>query len=342
LGTRKKEYFAIEGFCVNAVEKEEFMSLLNKGFTLVELLLAIVLSSGILMATTAFFAPSIKGFQASTSANELRLLVAHTLESISNDVEASRALYYDPALCYATCMVDTTGANRIYYYWGSGAQANTLFRKQESITNTLSCVGGTTVAQNLDKANSTFSIQRDLLSVTLAGTSANGTSLKVSSSFFPTIQERDVILSEGFECNTLKDGWIITLGSGRTNWSIVPLAFHLGAYGIADSDIGDGTDTSSIEIPIDLSRITAAHLTFSYMNDGTITADDSFSVLLFDGSTWQTVFEDVSHLGVPAPVPVKVDLTPYSLNTNNRIKFSTTLSTAGAHWYFDQILVFTP
>jgi prepilin-type N-terminal cleavage/methylation domain-containing protein len=315
----------------------------NKGFTVLELLVAIILSAGIMMATTAFYLPSLENFQASTSANQLRLQVTHPLESIGNDVEASRALYVDSTLCYATCMVDTTGENRTYYYWGNTAQdANTLYRKKEPITTPISCTGGTAVAQNLDKAQSSFTMVKDLLMVNLAATGSKNMVFKTHSSFFPTIQERDIILSESFECNTLKDGWVITPGSGRTNWSIVASTQNLGNYEIADTDILSGTDTTSIEIPIDLSRMTAAHLSFRYKNDGTITAADSFEVFLFDGTTWQPIFSDASHQAVTLSKPVQVDLTPYALNSANRIRFTSTLSTAGAHWYVDQILVYMP
>src|SRR4051812_46904368 len=117
----------------------------NKGFSLVELLSAMVLSSAVLGATTAFFSPAIKEFQASTSANELRQLVIHPLESLSNDVEASRAIYVDNTQCYTACMVDIAGVNRIYYFWGTGANSGTLYRKIEPVGNNLACTGGTTV-----------------------------------------------------------------------------------------------------------------------------------------------------------------------------------------------------
>lgn len=294
------------------------------------------------MASTAFFAPSISHFQATTRSNALRLQVLHPLESIGNDVEVSRALYVDSSLCYATCMVDTAGANRIYYYWGSGSESNTLYRKKQAVTAPIECTGGKIIAQNLDRNNSSFTIQKDMLKVELAAPGLNGQLFRTHSSFFPVIQERDVILSEGFECKTLKDGWIITLGNGRTNWSIVPSTQNLGSYEISDTDVSSGTDTTSIEIPIDISRVASANLGFRYMNNGSITVNDSFKAYLYDGTDWQLIFSDTSHLAVPYSKPVQVDLTPFTLGTGNRIRFTSTLSQAGSHWYVDQIQVYTP
>jgi prepilin-type N-terminal cleavage/methylation domain-containing protein len=314
----------------------------NKGFTLVEMLMAIVLSAGVMMTTTAFFLPSLTQFQASTDANQLRLNVMHPLETIGNDVEASRAIYVDGTLCYATCMVDKAGANRIYYYWGTGTEANTLYRKSEPIANTIACTGGTAVAQGLNKAETSFAMQKDLLQVNLAATGSVNAIYRVHSSFFPTIQERDIILSEGFECNTLNDGWVVTPGAGGGAWSVSPSVQNMGSYEISDQEFIGGTQTTSIEIALDISRLTAAHLSFRYMNSGTITAADSFEAFLFDGTNWQPVFSDASHAAINYSKPVKVDLSPYALNTSNKIRFTSTLSTAGAKWYVDQIQVYTP
>lgn len=314
----------------------------NKGFTLLELVMAISLGSGLLMATTMFFAPSVSHFQATTHSNALRLQVLHPLESIGNDVEASRSLYVDNTLCYATCMVDIAGQNRTYYYWGTGEERGTLYRKKESVVTPISCTGGKVIAQNLDRDNSNFTIQKDMINVELSAPGLNGSLFRTNSSFFPTIQERDTILSEGFECKTLKDGWVVTLGSGRSSWSVVASTQNLGSYEISDSDVSSGTDTTSIEMAIDISRISSAHLSFRYMNRGTITSSDSFEAFLYDGTDWQLIFSDASHLPVAYSKPVQVDLTPYSLNTNNKIRFTSTLSVAGAHWYVDQIQVYTP
>lgn len=314
----------------------------RNGFTLLEVMIAIILSAGLLVVTIAFFEPCINLFRGTLTSTDIRLSAVHTLESIGNDVEGSRAIYVDPDLCYATCMVNKAGTDRIYYYWGSGLNANTLYRKQEPIANALACSGGTTVAHNLDPASSSFGMEKDMLIVQLKADDGNNNTFKVSSSFFPIIQERDVILSESFECNTLKDGWEITLGNGRTNWSIVPAVQNLGSYEIADNDISDGTDTTHISMPIDLSRLSQAHMSFRYRNDGTITASDSFVASIWDGANWQTVFSDTSHASVAASKSIEVDLTPYSLNTDNIIRFSSTLSTAGAKWYVDQISVYNP
>ncbi len=78
------------------------------------------------------------------------------------------------------------------------------------------------------------------------------------------------------------------------------------------------------------------------MNAGTLTVNDSFQAFLYDGTQWQLVFSDTSHLAINYSKPVQVDLTPFALNSSNRIRFTSTLSLAGAHWYVDQIQVYTP
>jgi prepilin-type N-terminal cleavage/methylation domain-containing protein len=314
----------------------------KNGFTLVETLLALVMSSGLLAATYAFLAPNLNQFIASKDTNELRNRVASTLSMINNDAENSLAIYWDNTQCWLACMVDNAG-NRTYYWMGTGANATTLYRKKEAVTNAISCTGGKTVAQNLDATNTSFSMRQGMLTTSIGAKGRYKNLYVANSLFFPASEERDIIFYEGFECDTLRDGWVVTPGT-RSTWGLVNTT-HQGHYQIGDSDPGTGTDSTSIQISLDLARMTRAHLSFYYYNNNINTAGnspDAYVVSLWDGTQWNTVFSDAAHKAYASQQYAEVDLTPYNLNQSNILKFTSTLSQAGSNWYVDQIQIFTP
>jgi len=321
----------------------------KKGQTLYELILAAAISSVLLAAITAFYQPLVSAFAGIVGSNNMRTNVAGALNSLQMDASNMYAVYVDPTQCYAVCMVDGNG-NRISYWWDKNATGNikNLYRKKEASTNPISCTNGAVFATGLDSTKTTFAMNKDELLVNFtAGTTntvGNGTAYSLTTGIFPSIQERQIIFSEGFECDTLRQGWVVNNGA-KSSWSIAQGA-HQGDYQIAAAEgSGGGSSTTTIQIAIDLSRVSNAHASFMYMNDGNISATnpaDTFILQLYDGTTWQTVFTDNSGTLLSSPRAVNVDLSSYALNQLNQIKFSGALKNAGSHWYVDSIQIFQP
>ena len=312
------------------------MSKLNKsGLTLLELSITMLLSALLIVGCLAYFIPALNSFAAEKTEDDLRLTVSGSMDFIESEVGSMRAVYVDANQCYARCMTDGNN-NRIYYYW-SGSN---LFRKKESTTSAISCSGGSIFSSGLDKNLTTFSTSNVLLNATLGATGKNKEVFKLSHSMLPSLRERDVILYEGFECASLSDGWSVTSGL-RTNWSITS-GSHLGLYEITDTSSGNGADSTKISIPIDLSRISTAHLRFNYMNSGTIQSPDLFLVELYDGTNWQKVYNDDRGNLIPSFKQIDADLSGYKLTNTNQLRFTSSLSVSGSHWYVDGISVYVP
>lgn len=314
----------------------------ERGYTLIEMALASAISFVAISATVSFYIPTLNVFEAVGASNSTRLQVASTLNALQNDATNVLAVYVDPTQCYAVCMVDGN-SNRIYYWWDPKATGTTknLYRKMESTTNPVSCTGGSVVALGLDTTQSSFAMNKSLLNVTLSAYNPQTKSnYAVTTGIFPTAQETTTMFYEGFECASLKQGWVVNAGVGST-WSITT-GSHMGDYEITDSDAVVGTTTTTLQTPINLARVPTAELTFYYMNSGTLSAGDSFTASFYDGTTWHNLFSDTSATSLSSMRVVNASLAGYAFNASNQIMFSGTLKNSGAHWYVDAISVYQP
>jgi prepilin-type N-terminal cleavage/methylation domain-containing protein len=322
------------------------------GFSLIETLTAMAVSSILVAAMFSFYGPSVHVFASVMASEGQKSDRSDAMAALETEAITMGAIYVDPTQCYALCMVDSASSSRVYYYWdpkaGPGAKTMNLYRKKESTINPISCKGGSVFARNLDTATTSFAMSKDLLNVTLAGTGPSSSNpqklFQISDTIFPSVQERQIIFSEGFECATLRQGWTVVKTSGA-NWSI-QTSTHQGSYQVSDSESSNGVNTTTLTTPIDLSRTSSAHITFNFMNGGTISNPDAFSLLFYDGSAWWTVYQypgSGNNAGaVPAPQTINADLSGYKLASTNQIQFVGTLHNAGSRWYLDGIQVFTP
>ncbi len=312
------------------------------GYTLFELILAMAVSSVLVGVIAAMFQPAAVAFSAVVGGGDTRLQVAAPLSSLEQDAATQRAVYVDPAQCYALCMVDGN-SQRTYYYWDQSAVGNVknLYRKREGVNNPIACTGGKVFARGLDSANTSFAVARDILTVKMsAPANASNAAYTINTAIFPSIQERQVILSEGFECGTLRQGWTV-VAAGQVAWNIAT-GSSLGNYQIAAFDNSAGASTTSIEIGIDLSRVSKATLSFSYMNSGNIGSGDTFMAELWDGTTWRQAYSDTTGSFYASPRAVNADLSGFALGQANKIRFSGTLNRAASNWYVDGISVYNP
>ncbi len=310
---------------------------MRNGFTLLELMMTMTVSSILLVGMLAFFSPAMAAFTAAQSDEEMRVEVSSTLDFLENEIASMKGVYVDDNLCYKLCMTDGNN-NRIYYYWKDG---NKLYRKQESTAGPIACTGGKTLSTGLDPTLTQFSSSRNLLNATIGAKGNNDQQqFQLTNTLLPSLRERDYILYEGFECASLSNGWTITAGSSST-WSITS-GSQIGLYEITHTATTNISDTSSISIPIDLSRISTARLRFYYMNSGTISSPNTFTVSFYDGSQWRTVFSDTRAQAIPNFRQVDSDLSGYTLSNTNQLKFTTSLNHTNAHWYIDGISVYVP
>jgi len=309
----------------------------KKGFTLLEMVMALGLTAVLAALTLSFFPGSIAIFTTLANAERNRLEVLSPLEALGNEAALMRSIYRDPAQCYEVCMADTNG-DRVYYFW----KDDHLYRKAEAAAgHAVDCsTGGQHFSGPMDTANSSFGMQRDLLTVRLAA-SASGSTYDLTGVFMPLIRERMTPFYEGFECNTLAQGWTKTNGA-HSNWSIVSAVQGFGNYEIAHTMTAAGTDTATIEIPVDLARFSKAVITFNYRNSGTLSAGDGFYLDWWDGTTWQNAFDDVSLNALASSTPIQADVTDYNLTTSSKFRIRSILSSASARWYVDNLTIFAP
>jgi len=314
------------------------MRTLNKnGFTLLETVMAMGLSAILITASLAFFPGALNIFQSIASAENTRLEVLNPLEALGNETAQMRAVYRDTTQCYQICMADAAG-DRVYYFWKS----EHLYRKKETASgNAVNCsTGGTHFSGPMDLANSSFGLAKDLLTVKLAA-QGSGASYNLSGVFTPMIKERLRPFYEGFECNTLTQGWTQTNGS-HGGWAIVDSVQGFGRYEIAHVNTAAGADTAIIEIPVDLARFPKAVITFNYRNSGTITTSDGIYLEWWDGSAWQDAFNDVSHTALAGSVPIQSDVSDFNLSASSKFRIRSVLSNSNARWYVDNISLFAP
>ncbi len=324
----------------------------QSGFTLLEVMLAVIVSSGILGALFVFIVPWVTIFSSLITNNGYRNDLVGVMDTIEKEASGMLSTYVDPTQCYAVCMADGN-SNRIYYYWDNavGSTYRTLYRKKESTSLAIACSGGKVFARNLKYASTSFSqishgvgqAVNSLLTVNLVGKGdqAKTNDFPVYNVIFPELKERKFLFTEGFECNTLANGWVVNAGAAST-WTVAASNAGYGKYLVVDSQAAAGQNTSTIQVTVDLARTTAASVSFNYFNDGTIGVPDSFVVDYYDGSAWHTVFSDASGTMQLAPQFVQKDLSAYTFAQSSQVRFSGSLRTIGAHWYVDQIQIFSP
>ena len=302
------------------------------------------ISALVIAAVFTFYLPMVVIYDTLMNVDSQKNNVLAAMDTIEREVSDVVSVYVDPAACWEICMVDPQG-NRIFYYWDPAAEGTykSLYRKKEAATNAIACTGGNVFLRNLDSTVTNFSVIRSLLTANLAGKSdyQNSTTFQAVNTFFPSLKERSILFSEGFECASLASGWTVSAGDSST-WTIEQTSTGLGKYQVVDTMGGETSNTTSIEVPIDLARTSSANVSFSYMNDGSIGVPDVFTVQFYDGTTWQTVFEDSSGLLNLTPKTVTADLSGYTLSASNKLRFVGTLKTTGSHWYVDQVSVYTP
>ena len=315
-----------------------------QGMTLLEVMMAIMISTGVLAGLFAFFIPWVRVFQSLISNNDYRTALISTMDVIEKEASDMLTIYVDPTKCYAACMVDDLG-NRIYYYYdqGSSAAYRNLYRKKEPVSNVVACSGGKVISRNLKYSETEFSALNSLFTVKLVGRGDSTTTnpFPVYSAFFPAMKERKYLFTEGFECNSLASGWTVTSGAGST-WSVATTSSGQGKYVVVDTQAGGASNTSTLEVPIDLARVSTAQLKFNYFNDGTIGVPDSFTADFYDGASWKTLFSDTTGAMILSPKSVTADLSGYTLSQTNKVRFSGALRTSGSHWYVDEIQIYNP
>lgn len=309
----------------------------EKGFTLLEMVMAMGLSAVLMVASLAFFPGSLSIFQSLASAENIRLEVLNPLEALGNETSQMRAVYRDNSQCYQVCMADANG-DRVYFFW----KANHLYRKSEAAAgNAVDCTtGGKHFSGPMDLANSSFGLAKDLLTVKLA---AQGTSssYNLTGVFTPIIKERLRPFYEGFECNTLAQGWTKTNGA-HGSWNLVQAVQGFGRYEIAHVPTASGSDTAIIEIPVDLARFSKAVITFNYRNSGSLGAGDGIYVEWWDGTAWQDAFHDTSLLALNSSTPIQSDVSDFNLSATSKFRIRSVLSNGSGRWYMDNISIFAP
>lgn len=320
----------------------------NQGFTLLETILALFLSGIFTAAVLIMFPPFLTLFEELMDAEDVRGQVVSSLEMVGREASTMRSLYLDNTQCYAICMeyVDPSDSShsRIFYFW----QGSNLMRKKElTSANNVDCSnGGHQFVGNLNNTETTFSVSRELLSVHM---SAQGKTndYQLSAVFMPIVKEREILFTEGFECNTFNQGtgWDLTDGS-HSGWRIIAGTQGFGRYEMAHVMDAEGSDTASVEIPIDMTRYPKAKLSFNYRNfsGAALPAGEGVFIDWWDGSTYTTVFQHTDTDDPPpnSTTPIKVDLTSYGLTADSKIRFRAISSDSTRRWYIDNIEVATP
>lgn len=306
------------------------------GFTLLEVVLAIVISATLLTAIMILNAPFLKEFNEAFVFQRLRHGVTSPLDAMAKEIKDARVAYVDANQCYAVCLVDKTSGNRVTYYW-SGSD---LYRKSEAVSVTLDCNNGKTFALGLDKPNSAFTQLADLVSLKLTQTSSQGSSYKLSASILPTNAERTEPFFDNFSClSSAGKGW--TLDTGDISWAIEASNGGTGAYALKETLATDQGSAilAKAEIPLNLGRISKAYLQFKYRASAAMVAGEKLVVSYYDGTSWTQVFVDDLFGAVGALATNTIDLDGYTLSRNSRIKFEGYLKDSDSAWYIDEVSV---
>lgn len=323
---------------------------LNRGFTLFEVALALCLSGLFTAAVLIMFPPTLVLFQDLTDGENTRHEVISSLEMLGREASTMRALYVDAAKCYAVCMeyvdIADDSHHRIVYYWSS---SNLMRKKELTSAGPVSCAsGGQQFVGNLDTENTTFFVDRELLSVSMAALGKSEVNnYQLSAVFMPIAKEREILFTEGFECNTLAqgEGWTATNGSTST-WTIADGTLDRGHYELIYQNTVGAADTSSIAIPIDMTRYPKAVLSFVYANSEAtaLTSDHGLYVEWWNGTAWGTAFSHTATDDAPptTATSIKVDLTTLGLANNSQLRFRAKSASTTAHWHIDDIRVSSP
>lgn len=306
------------------------------GFTILEVTLAILISSALLAAIIILNAPFLKQFNDAFVFQRLRQQVVTPLDAIATEIKNARAAYVDSSLCYGVCLIDKASGNRVLYYL-SGSD---LYRKSEAGTTAIACTGGKPFAQGLDTTNSSFTSSRETVSVTLAQTGSHGASYRLATVVLPNNAERAELFYDGYGCNTAAGkGW--TLGSGTISWSLQPSVSASGAYSLYETLTKDQATplTASAEVPVNLGRISKAYLQFKYRTSGSMDSGEQLTVNFYDGTSWHQVFIDDLGGTISALSTTTVDLEGYTLSKNSRLRFDGKLLNKNDAWIIEEVSV---
>ncbi|MBI4404989.1 MAG: hypothetical protein HY537_12555 [Deltaproteobacteria bacterium] len=308
----------------------------QKGFALTEVILSIVVGSLIITALAALYPVYLKHFDQGLSFNQVRSKLANGIETLGQDLANAQAVYVDSSQCYELCYINSAG-NRVYYYW-SGSD---LLQKSEATSTAPSCSSGKPFLKSMTTASTAFSLLGNLTTIKLASNGTNNTSFMIQSSVFANKKEREIIFYDGFECITSSSqGWVLT-ATDKTTLSVESKTNLSGRYVLDARATGNsGGETATAVIPIDLSRITSPMLTFNYMGDTNMSSGESFSVDFYDGS-WHQVYLDSIARNAAVALTGAVDLSSYTINASNQIRFNLTLKTNGHDWLVDEISIFS-
>lgn len=306
------------------------------GFTLLEVVLSIGISTALLTAILLLNSPFITQFKDAFNYQRLRHTVAHSLDSMTAEVGKSRASFVDSSACYALCVLEKTTGKRVLYYWSE----SDLYRKSENATQALACSGGSVFAQGLDVPNSAFTQLKNLVTIKLAQIGEHGSSYRLWSAAFADQDERVEPFYDNFGClSTTGRGWI--LSSGVVSWAITSSAGAVSAYAMkATLTTSLGSPVSgTAEIPVNLGRISKAFLKFKYRTEGTLSSGEDLRVDFYDGSTWSEVFRDDLQGGVSALSTTVVDLDTHTLSKNSRLRFTGSLQNQNNAWILDEVSI---
>lgn len=310
---------------------------MNKGFTLLEVVLSMVVASAILGAIIVLNSPFLAGFSEAFNFQRLRHQTSHPIETIQKEVASARAVYVDSGECYAVCLVDKATSNRIYYYWAG----NDLLRKSEPISTAVACSDGQNFATGMDPANSGFTQLKELTTMKMAATGPNNIFYRLFSTVLPTNIEQSELFYENFACKSeLGKGWTLD-NTGTRYWAIEAAGGPVSAYSLRESisaDVALGV-TLSAEIPVYLGRASKAYLQFKYRTQGTLISGEYLTVNYFDGASWHEVFRD-DLLGALSPLETTtINLDSFSLSDTSRIRIDGRLRRAASHWIIDEVLI---
>jgi len=308
----------------------------TQGFTLLEVLLAMTLSSAILGAIVVLYQPILKHVAESMQYHQLRQKLSNPLDAIGKEISAARAVYVDSSRCYKLCLQDRATGNRVMYY----VSGTTLYRKSEAAgSSVVTCSGGKPFLTEVDLAKTAFTMNKNVVKMTLATTDSFNHSFQLHSAFFPTFMERYNLFYDTFACETAtSQGWVFT-NPAKLSWSVQSSASSSSRYWLYETlTQNQGSPlTASAEIPLDLSRLSSAYLKFSYRTVGTMDPGEELGVFFYNGTTWTEIYRDNLLGNLKSLQYITIDLSSFSLNANNKLRFDGSLTKTADHWIIDEI-----
>jgi prepilin-type N-terminal cleavage/methylation domain-containing protein len=316
----------------------------SSGFSLLELLLTMAISSVILGAIVYLYMPLLTQFLQQKDFEKLRAKVSGPLDALTKEVHTAKSVVVraDDAQCYNLCIVDASG-NRAYYFF-SGSDFK---RKSEATTTSLSCSSGAKAfAPGIAETNSLFANSSGLVSLGLYGTGINNTSYRLYTSAVRDGAERALLFYDGFECNHAgASGWVLN-NNVLTAWTVQSSSSAIGRYWLREklktNTPAGSTATADLPLGIAAQRSTGLFLRFKYRTTGTMETGEKLSVKFSSdaGSNWAEVFKEELNRSISSLQTIVLDLTSHPLTNSNLIRFEGTLTKASDLWYIDDIEVF--